>query len=119
MADANTKSVTAGLNYALSEASAGKPAYLQLSLQRYTGKLNADKSLANPDAWVDAESATVSVQTGKHEVYRFVNASVPTFALPLTGGTGNWTYMVVGGGILLVAILFTAWVLVRKFKTNR
>lgn len=119
VADANTTSVTAGLNYALSESSAGKPAYLQLSLQRYTGTINADKSLANPDAWVDAASATVSVQTGKHEVYRFVNASVPTFALPLTGGTGNWTYMVVGGGLLLVAILFTAWVLVRKFKTNR
>ncbi|WP_181036100.1 LPXTG cell wall anchor domain-containing protein [Arthrobacter sp. N199823] len=119
VADANTKSVTAGLNYALSEASTLKPAYLQLSLQRYTGTINADKSLANPDAWVDAASATVSVQTGKHEVYRFVNASVPTFALPLTGGTGNWTYMVVGGGLLLVAILFTAWVLVRKFKTNR
>ncbi|WP_218711388.1 LPXTG cell wall anchor domain-containing protein [Arthrobacter sp. BF1] len=119
VADANTKSVTAGLNYELSESSAGKPAYLQLSLQRYTGKLNADKSLANPDAWMNAESATVSVQTGKHEVYRFVNASVPAFALPLTGGAGNWTYMVVGGGLLLVAILFTAWVLVRKSKTNR
>lgn len=119
VADANTKSVTADLNYALSEASTLKPAYLQLSLQRYTGALNADGSLANPTAWVDAESPTVSVKTGKHEVYRFVNASVPALTLPLTGGTGTSAFMLAGGGLLLLAIFTTGWIVLRRIKANR
>lgn len=116
---ANTGPVTAGMNYTLSEASALKPAYLQLSLQRYTGTLNADGSLANPDAWSNTDQATVAVATGHHGVYRFVNASVPALALPLTGGTGSSPYLLVGGGLLLLAVLTAAWMLVRRTKSHR
>lgn len=119
VAETNTKSVTAGLNYALSESSADKAAYLQLSLQRYTGTLNSDGSLADPDAWADAGSASVSVATGHHEVYRFVNASAPAFALPLTGGTGQSAYMFVGGGLILLAALTGAWLIARRIKSKR
>lgn len=116
---ANTKPVVASVNHALSESSADKPAYLQLSLQRYTGIFNTDGSLADAEAWEDAAATNVSVATGHHEVYRFVNASVPTMTLPLTGGTGSIAYLMVGGGILLLALLVTAWILVRRGKANR
>lgn len=116
---ANTKAVTAGVNHTLSESSDDKPAYLQLALQRYTGTFNTDGSLADSDAWEDAAATNVSVATGHHEVYRFVNASVPTMTLPLTGGTGSLAYLLVGGGFLLLALLVTAWILARRGKANR
>lgn len=119
VAESNTKSVTAGLNYTLSESSDSKPAYLQLSLQRYTGTFNPDGSLANSQAWADVATPMVSVKTGHHEVYRFVNASAPTMTLPLTGGTGSIAYLLVGGGLLLLALLATAWILVRRGRANR
>lgn len=115
----NTEQVAAGVNHTLSESSDDQLAYLQLNLQRYTGPFNADGSLADPAAWADAAATNVSVQTGKHEVYRFVNASVPTMTLPLTGGTGSIAYLMVGGGLLLLALLVTAWILVRRGKANR
>lgn len=117
---ANTKPVVASVNHALSESSHNnKLAYLQLSLQRYIGNFDAEGALADPDAWEDAAATNVSVATGHHEVYRFVNASVPTMTLPLTGGTGSIAYLMVGGGILLLALLVTAWILVRRGKANR
>lgn len=115
----NTQPVVAGADYTISESSADKPAYLQLSLQRYTGTLNSDGSLADPDAWTAAGSTSVSVATGHHEVYRFVNASAPAFALPLTGGTGSSPYMLVGGGLILLAILTGLWIVARRIKSNR
>ena len=36
--------------------------------------------------------------------YRFVNASAPAMALPLTGGAGSSPYMLAGGGLLLAAL---------------
>ncbi|WP_133162889.1 LPXTG cell wall anchor domain-containing protein [Arthrobacter glacialis] len=117
--DSNTESVTAGVNHTVSESSALKPAYLQLSMQRYAGTLNADGSLANPNAWVDADPTTVSVATGHHGVYRFVNASAPALTLPLTGGTGTSAYMLAGGGLLLLAIFTTGWIVFRRIKAHR
>ncbi|WP_449373867.1 LPXTG cell wall anchor domain-containing protein [Arthrobacter psychrolactophilus] len=114
----NTKKVVAGTAVALSESSTLKPAYLQLRLQRYTGPLNPDLSLTSPDYWADVDSATVSVATGHHEIYRFVNASVPTFTLPLTGGTGSSPYLLVGGGLLVLAILAAAWVIARRVRSQ-
>lgn len=116
---ANTMRVTASANHTVSESSTLNLAYLQLSLQRYTGTFNTDGSLADAEAWEDAAATNVSVATGHHEVYRFVNASVPTMTLPLTGGTGSIAYLMVGGGILLLALLVTAWILVRRGKANR
>ncbi len=117
----NTRPVTAGVNYTISESSEGKGdyAYLQLSLQRYTGAMNPDGSLADAEAWEDAASPTVAVAIGQHEVYRFVNASAPRMSLPLTGGTGSTAYLLIGGAFLLLALLVTAWILVRRGRVNR
>lgn len=116
----NTQQVIANVNHTLSESSNNNElAYLQLGLQRYKGNFNADGSLANSEDWEEAAATNVSVATGHHEVYRFVNASVPTMTLPLTGGTGSIAYLMVGGGFLLLALLVTAWILVRRGRANR
>ena len=115
----NTIGVAAGTNYTISESSALNTAYLQLSLQRYTGAMNPDGSLADAEAWEDAASPTVAVAIGQHEVYRFVNASAPRMSLPLTGGTGSTAYLLIGGAFLLLALLVTAWILVRRGRVNR
>ncbi|MHA7268242.1 autotransporter outer membrane beta-barrel domain-containing protein [Arthrobacter sp. HLT1-20] len=116
---ANTRTVVAGRAYVVSESSSLKPAYLQLTLQRYTGSFNANGTLADPTAWADAASMTVSVATGQHAVYRFVNTSAPAFALPLTGGTGPVFYLLAGGGLLLLAAAMTAWFVVRMIRSKR
>ncbi|WP_181419655.1 LPXTG cell wall anchor domain-containing protein [Arthrobacter psychrolactophilus] len=116
---ANTKVVPAGTAYTLSESSPTQFAYQQLSLQRYTGVVNANGTLADPTAWVDAAATNVSVPRGHHEIYRFVNASVPAFTLPLTGGSGSSPYLLVGGGLLVLAVLAAAWVIARRVRSNR
>lgn len=116
---ANTKAVTAGTSYQLSELGGSKTAYLRLGLQRYTGALNPDGSLADPDAWADATSTTVTVTTGRHAIYRFVNASAPALALPLTGGTGSSPYLTAGGGRLLLAALTAAGVAGKRIRAKR
>ena len=116
VSSANTMNVAARTPYALSESSTGNLAYIKVSLQRYTGTLNADGSLADPNAWADAAS-TVSVETGQHAVYRFVNASVPKFKLPLTGGNGSAMYMIAGSGMLLLAFLIAAWIVIRRLRS--
>lgn len=119
VAAANTKAVAAGASYTLSESGGSKTAYLQLGLQRYTGALKPDGSLADPNAWEDAASTTVTVATGRHAIYRFVNASAPAMALPLTGGTGSSPYMIAGGGLLLLAALTAAGVAGKRIRSKR
>ncbi|WP_193604610.1 CshA/CshB family fibrillar adhesin-related protein [Nocardioides dongkuii] len=44
----------------------------------------------------------VTVPAGTHAVYRFVNQSVPSLALPTTGGLGRDAYL--AGGVLLLSL---------------
>lgn len=113
----NTMDVTARSPYVLSESSAADLAYIRINLQRYTGKLASDGSLTDPNAWA-VVAPTISVGTGQHEVYRFVNASVPRLNLPLTGGAGPARYLLAGGGMLLAAFLLAAWVVVRRICSS-
>lgn len=48
-----------------------------------------------------------------------VNQQHAPFALPLTGGTGARPYTLIGGGLLLLAILATGWIFVRRTKSKR
>ena len=114
---ANTLDVAARSPYVLSESSTADLAYMRVSLQRYTGQLATDGGLADPNAWEGAAS-TVSVETGQHEVYRFVNASVPRLTLPLTGGTGPARYLLAGGGMLSAAFLIAAWIVLRRTQPS-
>ncbi|MBC9733302.1 CshA/CshB family fibrillar adhesin-related protein [Nocardioides marmotae] len=50
---------------------------------------------------VDPDDA-VTVPAGTHAVYRFVNQSVPSLALPTTGGLGRDAYL--AGGVLLLSL---------------
>lgn len=48
-----------------------------------------------------------------------VNEQQPAFTLPLTGGTGSSPYLMAGGGLLSLAVLLGAWVVVRKVRANK
>ena len=50
---------------------------------------------------VDPDEA-IALEPGTHAIYRFVNQSVPSLALPTTGGLGRGAYL--GGGILLLSL---------------
>ena len=105
--EANTFEVRPGTAYALSESS--RFAYLGLSLERY------DESAI---AWITVTDPTsIVLQPGDHAVFRFVNAAPPSLALPLTGGIGADTYLLVGSSVLLLGLAAAATMLHRTRLT--
>ncbi|MFC4223737.1 DUF7507 domain-containing protein [Lysinibacter cavernae] len=94
----NTFEVLPGHPYDLTEESihpSGTIAYRMLSLERQ----NPDGSWSQVDP---GQPAVVSV--GTTEVYRFVNDTIPSVTLPLTGGASVDAFLIAGAGILASAI---------------
>ncbi|WP_075890809.1 vWA domain-containing protein [Actinomyces provencensis] len=94
---ASTFRVRPGHTYTLAEvlADAGTSlAYQQLGLERWD---------ASENEWETVGSADIMLGNSESATYRFVNAAVPSVSLPLTGGLGTDTFLLVGGGLLALA----------------
>jgi len=109
---ASTFEVRPDHTYTISEALNGNaPAtlpYLQISLQKWDGT-----------QWIDVSNDQISVGPGQHAVYRFVNAPVPAFILPLTGGVGSDAYAITGLIALLLAAGLAFWQRRRLVRAGR
>lgn len=100
----NTFEVRPDSSYTLTEtlrSEAGPIAYRQIRIQQLVSGTWTD---------IDAQggSPTVSVPAGQTATYRFVNDTVPTIALPLTGGLGSDRVLLAGAAVTVVAIVLAA-----------
>ncbi|MFS0868240.1 SpaH/EbpB family LPXTG-anchored major pilin [Microbacterium sp. 179-B 1A2 NHS] len=103
-AAANTINVRPGTTYTLSEALASATSTLPFRL------VSLERFDAATSTWVDVTSATVTAPAaGRTAVYRFVNAPIVPPTLPLTGGLGSDTFLVVGAGILALTLALVLW----------
>lgn len=94
---ASTFRVRPGHTYTLAEALAeanSDIAYRQLRLERWD---------ASENEWETVDSADIMLGNSESATYRFVNAAVPSVSLPLTGGLGTDTFLLVGGSLLALA----------------
>ncbi|MFJ2317185.1 CshA/CshB family fibrillar adhesin-related protein [Glutamicibacter sp. NPDC087661] len=102
----NTFLVRPGHEYAVNESS-DLGGYTQVAFEKFTGTDPTQESqLIDPRNWAKADRKSISAAVETHTVYRFVNRDVPAFALPLTGSTGSWIYVV--GGVLIAVIAVAA-----------
>lgn len=82
---------------------------LQLCTLPLAGGALTDAQLADCE-WVAASSATISAAAGAHVIVKFVNEEPYGPQLPMAGGTGNWPYVLGGGGLLaLTALVGYLW----------
>jgi len=98
----NTFQVRPGHEYSVNESS-HVGGYTQVAFEKFTGTdPNQSSQLNDPHNWAKADRKSISAAVETHSVYRFVNRDAPAFALPLTGSTGSWIYVV--GGVLIAVI---------------
>jgi uncharacterized repeat protein (TIGR01451 family) len=97
---ANTFEVRPEHPYTISESAAPGAdaiAYRQITIQQLVGGTWTDID-------ADGGAPTVRVAAGQTATYRFVNDSVPTIALPLTGGVGRDRVLGLGAALAALAL---------------
>lgn len=100
---ASTIEVRPGHAYTLSETPTDPAAPLAYRLARL------ELRQAN-GTWTPVANATITAPAaGQNAVYRFVNEPIPAVSLPLTGGASTDSYFIAGGGVLLLAMITSAW----------
>ncbi len=103
----NSREVTAGEAYSLSERPADPAAPLAYLLDRV--EQCVPSSAPGGCDWVVVdESQAVSVGIGQNATYRFVNKQAPALEVPLTGGLSSDALGLAGAGIAGLALLVGA-----------
>jgi hypothetical protein len=110
-ATGNVIEVRPGYSYTLSEANtdpvAGPKTWYQTTLQQCSDAAGNGCVTVGPTITTPAVGTTTGTA-----YYRFVNAQAPVIALPLTGGPSSDAFLILGAGVLAVAVaaaLVTAW----------
>lgn len=102
----NTFEVVPAGEYGLSEALATGGSQIAYLLDRVEHCVDVAPGGASCLAWGPAvDASAVTVDLGKHEIYRFVNVPAPAVTVPLTGGVSGELFGIGGLGFAALAAL--------------